>query len=88
MGHAIFGILFLALIESPWMDFIKNCGCCERALPRQSDQEMDEDVLDEEDRIANQVKGVANIKESAEKDFFPDLRGGLKLTRHLLRTQL
>lgn len=56
VAHAIFGVLFLGLIESPVMDCCARMKCCEVPLPR-DDLEMDEDVLEEEDRVNAQHRG-------------------------------
>lgn len=72
--HIVFGILFLALIESPLMDCCYRMECCKQVIPR-DEMDMDEDVAEEEDRIARQVKGVPTTSMLASQVSKPDVSG-------------
>ena len=45
----------MTIIESPLFDSCKECACCEKAIPRDDDLDLDEDVIEEENRVANMV---------------------------------
>jgi hypothetical protein len=50
--HFVVGLLLVALMESPVFDDCKECACCQKADER-DDIEIDEDVLEEEARVAD-----------------------------------
>ena len=47
--------MVVTIIESPLFDSCKDCACCESAIPRDDDLDLDEDVIDEENRVAKMV---------------------------------
>ena len=51
VAHFVFGLLVVAICESPLFDRCKDCACSEAAEERE-ETDMDDDVVGEEERVA------------------------------------
>ena len=66
--HFILGLMVVTIIESPLFDACKDCACCESAVPRDDDIDLDDDVIEEEQRVSNMVLNQGDDLDSEEQN--------------------
>jgi hypothetical protein len=76
IAHFVVGLLVLGIIESPLFDSCKDCACCDKAMAR-DDDDLDEDVLAEEERLHKLAEARRQRQEQGEEI---DEEAQLKLT--------
>ena len=67
-----FGLVCVAIFESPLFDSCKDCACLDRAYAR-DEQDMDDDVLEEEERISNMKNDGEGFLVKSQVE--PDIEG-------------
>ena len=66
--HFILGLMVVTIIESPLFDACKDCACCESAVPRDDDIDLDDDVIEEEQRVSNMVLNQGDDLDEEEQN--------------------